>query len=432
MDKLPLEGVRIMDMTVVWAGPYSTWLLADWGAEVIRLENTQMMLFGTRGQLAHPPASLVAQGGMQAPYPDKDPGKRPWNRVAGHNSLARNKLSMTVDLRQPKGKEIFYRLVEKSDMLIENNVPETIEKLGFTYEELSKVNPKLIMVRMPAYGLSGPYKNYRSLGSQLEDTVGHTSVRGYTDTDISLRGDVFTADAAAGVMAALAAVMALRHRNRTGEGQQIEFAQSENFLSFLGQSIMEYTMNGRVPESWGNRHPSKAPHGCYPCKGEDRWAVIAVGNDQEWHGLCRAIGDGALAKDPRFSDSLTRYKNQDDLDEIISEWTKEREPYEVFHILKAEGVPAGPVMEVTDAFSDPHLKERGFFEPVTHPEAGTHLYVGPIWRMAETPNHLRRPPPLLGEHNEYVYKEVLGVSDEEYAELEKEGHIGMEFAEHVP
>ena len=428
MSKLPLEGIRVLDLTLVWAGPYGTMFLGDWGAEIIRVESIHHFQLTTRGPMARPPEDVVRQGGMQNPFPNRDPGKRPWNRQPTFNSHARHKLSMTVDLRQPKGKEIFHRLIEKSDIFIENNVPETIEKLGITYEELSKVNPRLIMVRMPAYGLSGPYKNFRSFGTHLESTIGHTSVRGYTDTDPSLRGDVFTADAAAGVLAAFAILMALRHRNKTGKGQLVEFAQAEAFMPYLGQPIMEYTMNGRVPESWGNRHPFKAPHGCYPCEGENRWVVIAVGSDEEWLGLCRAMDNEALASDPRFSDSSSRYKNQDPLDAIITQWTQERDRYDVFHRLQEQGVPAGPVMDEADAFQDPHMAERRFFHPLTHPEAGTHLYPGPTWRMSKTPNDLRTHPPLLGEHNEYVYKELLGTSDEEYAQLEADGHIGMDYA----
>ena len=429
MAKLPLEGIRVVDMTVVWAGPYATMFLADWGAEVIRVENLHVFQAATRGIMARPPSGTLGIGGWPNQYVDKEPGQRPWNRHPQFNAAGRHKLSMTVDLRLPEGVEIFKKLIAISDVFIENNVPETLDKLKIPYDDLKEVNPRLIMVRMPAYGLDGPYANYRSFGSQLECTIGHTSVRGYTDTDVASRGDVFTADAGGGVMAAISTLMALRYRNRTGKGQLIELSQAEAFISYLGQPVLEYTMNGRTPESWGNRHPFKAPHGCYPCRGEDKWITIAVGSNQEWQGLCTAMSKEALASDPRFEDSVSRQRNQDELDAAISEWTREQDLYEAFHLLQKHGVPAGPVLNEADAFQDPHMKERGFFQPITHPEAGTHLYPGPIWRMANTPNSLRSHPPLLGEHNEYVYKKLLSYSDQEYARLEAEGHIGMEYDE---
>ena len=196
---------------------------------------------------------------------------------------------------------------------------------------------------------------------------------------------------------------------------------------------MDYTMNRRVQRSLGNRDlHSAAPCGCYRCKGDDRWVTITVGADRQWEGFCRALGNPSWTKEERFGNVLGRHGNQDELDKLIEEWTTRHDHYAVMHMLQKEGVPAGPVMDERDLYNDPHLKERGFHERVTHPEAGTHLYPGLIWKASKTPNSIRTPACLLGEHNEYVYKKVIGVSDQEYIELEKEGHIGMDFVPGIP
>ena len=192
---------------------------------------------------------------------------------------------------------------------------------------------------------------------------------------------------------------------------------------------MDYTMNGRVRESMGNKDRWMAPHGVYPCRGEDKWITLAVGSDEEWQGLCEVMGDLELAADPRFSDTDARWKNQDELDPIIIEWTLQQDHREVFNRLQARGVPAGPILDELEVLEDPHMVDRGYYQPLDHAEMPTIKYHGPLWSMSKTPNKLRKAPPLLGEHNPHVYKEVLGISDEEYARLEAEGHIGMDVLE---
>ena len=435
MRKLPLEGVRVVDLTLVWAGPHCTQLLAEWGAEVIRVEPIHTMQPNTRGNEARPSRefiqSLKGSGQWGYAYPDREPGERPWNRIPAFNSHARNKLSMSGNIMATEGHDVLKHLVAISDVLVENNVPETIEKAHCTYEELVKVNPSLVMLRMPAYGLSGPYKNYRSFGTHMEATVGHHYLRGYTDSDPSQTGEAFTADAAAGVMGAYAIMMALRHRRRTGQGQQIEMAQAENFLPYLGEFILDYTMNGRVAGPQGNTHPFHAPHNVYPCEGEDRWVTIDVGTQEEWRAFCGALGDPEWTRLPQFQDPVSRKANEGELDQHIAQWTQDKDPYEVFWALQNAGVAAGPVQNERDAYNCPQLQDRGFFEEITHPEAGTHSYPGLNFRMDRTPNHIRRYPPRLGEDNDYLYREVLGISDEEYGKLESLGHIGMDYLPNV-
>lgn len=425
---LPLTGIRVIDMSVVWAGTFTTMMLADMGAEVIRVENTCFAPYGTRGIMIRPTDSLLATRGMAtAGYPDRKAGERPYNRAAMFNVHARNKLGMTVDYMRPRGIEILKKLIRISDLFVENNAYGTMEKIGLTYKTLAEEKPDIIMISMPAFGSSGPHVRRVALGRHLEAIAGHTLLRGYPDADPTWTTEVYHCDAAAGAVAAFAAVTALHYRRRTGKGQFIDVAQIESLVPQLGEAVMDYTMNGRSQSPVGNRSSSAAPCGVYPCRGDDRWIAIAVSSDKEWDGLCHAMGNPPWAREDRFSDSLSRWHNQNDLDTLIAHWTRNHEDYELMHLLQGEGVPAGPLMDERYCYSDPHIKSRCFFEEVTHAECGTHLYPGMLWKFSGTPGKIRRPPCRLGEHNEYVYKELLGVSDDEYRELEREGHIGMDY-----
>lgn len=428
--RLPLEGIRVVDITVVWAGPHCTQLLAEWGAEVIRVEPVNRIQPSTRGaETGHTKESIAAMGAAGRStalfaYPDNDPGPHPWNTSAAFNAHARNKRSMTLDVMQPEGHEIFTRLIAASDVFVENNAPDTIAKGRLTWEDLSPHNPRLIQLRMPAYGLSGPYSTYRSFGSHMEMLNGHHHLRGYPDCDPSMTGSSFAADAAGGMIGAFAVLMALRHRRRTGKGQMIELPQAENFLPYMGEFILDYTMNGRVPEPQGNTHPSHAPHGVYPCQGDDRWIAIDVGADAEWAALCTVLNAADLHTEPRFATTLSRWQHRQELDALLAERTRTWERYDLFHQLQAAGVIAGPVQDEADAYACPQMAGRGFFEELDHPDAGRRSYPGLNVRMRGTPNHLRRHPVRLGEDNEYVYREILKLSDEEYDRLKALGHIG--------
>ena len=430
--QLPLKGIRVMDMTVVWAGPYCTTLLADMGAEVIRIESIQTMGPPTRSAMAHPSDGFMKNvtahvGGA----PGRIAGKRPWNRMPIFNAHARNKRSMTVDLLKPEGMDIFKRLVAVSDVLVENNPTETMQKLGIDYEELRQINPRFIMVRMPAYGNDGPYQNHRSLGIHIEGVIGHSLLRGYTDMDPSSASQVFMADAAAGAGGAFAVATALNHRARTGEGQLVELSQAENALPFLGEAFMDQSMNGRSQTTLGNRHPT-AIQGVYACEGEDRWAAITIFDERDWELFCTAIDNPAWTTDAKFADHASRRTNHDDLDVNIASWTEQRSPYKVMHTLQNHGVAAGAVMDQRDAATDPHLTKRAMFEQATQEDVGTHLYPRAPFKMSQSPVGIKRGPVRLGEDNEYVYKTLLGLSDDEYGEFESQGHIGMDYAPHIP
>ncbi len=431
MSKLPLEGVRIADITVVWAGPHVTQLLAEWGAEIVRVEPVNRIQPFSRGadqRMTREQAILLAEtGGIAPSWPDFDPGDDPWNRSAAFNSHSRNKLSMACDVMSPEGREAFLKLIEVCDVFVENNVPETIEKAGITWEVLREINPRLIMLRMPAFGLDGPYKNYRGFGTHVEGMIGHHYVRGYTDAGPDYTGDAFTADGIAGVLGAFAVVTALRHRERTGEGQLVEMPLAEAFLPVLGEFILDYTMNGRVAQPQGNTHRSHAPHNVYPCEGDDQWIAIDIENDGQFAALCEVLDAPQLAVDERFAASGERWHNRDALDVEVAALTAPRDKEQLFHSLQAVGVPAAPTHDELEALADEHLVERGFFQEATIEGIGTHRYPGMTFRMAGTPNEIRRPPPKLGEHNEYVYLELLGYSRERYDELVERGLVGTRY-----
>ena len=425
MPRLPLEGVRVLDITQIWAGPYATQLLADWGAEVIRVESTQIApIFSRVFTLERVPPT---PGVFWLAHPDWELGQRHWNRFALFNVHARNKLSATMDLTRPDGREVFDRLLRISDVFIENNTPSTIDKLGLSYDAVRKQKQDIIMVRMPGFGLGGPYQSYRAMGNHAEALVGHTWIKGYTDSDPSLLSRTTIGDGVSGLYAALATMMALRFRRRTGKGQLIEQAQVEAMASFLPQQIVDYTMNRRVERALGNRDHSMAPHDCFPCKGENEWVIITIGDDEEWESFVRALGNPSWATDPRFATVIGRYECQDELYALISQWTRAQDPYQVTELLQAHGVTAGPVIHDKDAFSDPQYQARGFFQELTHEDCGTHLYPGIMWKASGHPNRIRRPPCRLGEHNEYVYRELLGYTAEEYSRMETEGHIGTAY-----
>lgn len=428
MPRLPLEGLRVLEITVVWAGPYCGSFLADLGAEVIRVESTKTFVPLTRGAAVHLTQATIDNlplysGGT----PGRVPGERPFNRSPMFNSHARNKRSMTVNLLDPGGREIFDRLVGISDVLIENNPTETMEKLGISYESLRAVKDDIIMLRMPAYGSDGPYRDYRAHGVHIEGVVGHTMLRGYEDTDPSYNTTVLMSDAAAGAQGAFAVLAALRHRKRTGQGQLVELGQAENVFSFLGEYYLDYAMNGRVHGTLGNRHP-RAVQNCYPCAGENRWIAITIYDNDQWRALCDVIGAAHLMDVPGLDSPEGRHARQADIDPAIAAWTRTQTPEQAMTILQGRGIPAGAVMTQADAFADPHIQSREFFREAFQEDCGTHLYPGPLYKMSETPLGIRRGPVMFGQDNEYVYRELLGYSAEEYAAFEVAGHIGTDYA----
>lgn len=427
MANLPLEGVRILSQGIVWAGPYATMYLADLGAEVIEIESTRH-LNPTRATMRHVPDMLLA-GPFGSLYPNREAGERHWDRNGTWLYAKRNHLSMTVDMLDPRGRELFLRLIGASDVFLENNAAGVVEKQGIDYEDLRLANPELIMLRFPGYGTWGPYKDFKGYGANVEGLAGHTALRAYEDGDPTGIANAYFADPFAGVHVASAVIMALHYKRRTGRGQFIEMSQHESMLNTLGRAFMDYSMNGRAQQSRGNSDTSKAPHECYPCRGDDEWIAISVGSDAEMAALAGVMGAPELAADPRFADVVSRHRNRRELDAVVSAWTAGEDRTDLMRRLQAAGVTAAAVIRQREMFDDPHLAARGYFRSVPHPEAGTHPLAGPAYRMSRTPIGIRTPAPTLGEHNEYVYREILGLSEEEYRELLAAGITGDTYAD---
>ena len=441
MNPKPLEGIRVIDLCVVWAGPFGTMLLADLGAEIIKPENPFVFQPMTRGAMARPPqiladTAIAWSGGL----PGGKVGDRPWDYNPTFVSLYRNKKSFTVDLRRPEGLDVLRRLVAQSDIVYENNATGTLEKLGITYDWLREANPSIIFMRVPAYGSTGPYANARALGVHLEAVMGHSLLRGYADADPSSNTAIYSGDYLAGAQGAFAAMAAVWHRDRTGEGQLIEIAQAENAAAMFTQAVMDYSLNGNIQGAMGNRDVhGLALQGVYPAKSpgtaatmEDRWIALTIETDEQWRAFASVIGGPEWAYDPRYATGAGRLEHHDEIDARIAEYTATQDDYELMHRLQAAGIAAAPVLEASRMFDDPHLRARGFFRTQTQKASGTYEYVGPIWQFPETPVEYFQPPIMFGEHNEYVYRELLNVPEEEYQALLAGGHIADAYDASVP
>lgn len=433
--RLPLEGVRVVDLTAVWAGPYVTQLLAEWGAEVIRVEpTTRVQPNNTRYAeriMTHRQQVEKAEAGtgIGGFYANLEPADDPWNRNSGFNCAARNKLSMSCDISTEEGREHFLRLVEGADIVVENNTTETIDNANVGYEVLKERRPDIIMLRMPAYGLTGPYSTWRAFGAHVEGVIGHQYARGYPDAAPDEGGEATTADGTAGVHGGFALLAALRHRELTGEGQLIELPLAESFIPMLGELILDWNMNQSDPGQWGNRHRSHAPHGAFPTTGPDQWIALDIANDQEFAALARVLGESGLASDPRFCTAAQRKANEQELNAAISERTRSHDKWDLFRALQAAGVVAGPLQTAAERVACPHLAARGFWVELDQESCGPFEYPGLTWRMRETPNALWRGPCMLGEDNEYVYRDLLGLTEAEFEDLKRRELIGDRYTD---
>jgi benzylsuccinate CoA-transferase BbsF subunit len=316
--------------------------------------------------------------------------------------------------------ELVRRLVKISDVVIDNMRAGTMDKIGLGYEELRKVNHGLVMLSSSARGATGPESQYAGYATVHHAVGGASHITGHVDGPPSTTlGDVDLMNATA---AAYAIVAALQHREQTGEGQFIDFSQCEGVSSTIGEVLLDYEMNGRSPGCQGNADELMAPHNVYRCWGVDRWVAIAVETDDEFRALAGAIGRAELAADPRFATAAARKENEAELDDIISQWTRLRERDLVANTLAAAGIAAAPSRNAEELFHDPHLRARGAFVKVDHPEVGPREFVGAPWQMSG-PQVEPQPAPLLGQHNQQVFGEILGMDEEELLRLQQEGVI---------
>ncbi len=413
-ERMPLKNYRVLDLSRIWAGPYCTKLFADMGAEIIKMES--LSVYDSHRGPVNPAKGIAA-------YPDGEPGDEPWNRNGWFNCLHMSKYGVTLELTKDEGRRVFELLVSISDVVIENFRQGSLERLGYTYEELRKHRPDLIYVSMPAFGNTGPWKGYLGYGIGQEQLSGMAHITGYRGegpmkSGIN-HGDPITGSHAAGVLMA-----ALRHRRRTGKGMYIDVSQQESSVALMGPEVLAYQMTGQEPERRGNRSGWYAPANSYRCAGEDRWVTIAATNQDQWRSLAQAMDADGLADDPRFATKEARRENHDDLDRIISEWTIGLEAYDLTRKLQRLGVPAGPVLRGPDLLQDAHYKDRGTFVTVDHPQVGPKQYPGIPWKMSATPGVVRWPSPTLGQHNGEVYGELLGLNGLEIDQLDQTGVIG--------
>ena len=395
-----LQDVRIVDLGSAWAGPMAGQLLADMGAEVIKVESRARM-DGMR--LGRPMVGEDLAGGDRGLWPELQPV---------FHGLNRNKLSVTLNLRTEEGRATLRRLVLVSDVVLSNFSPGVLQRLGMDYNSLSKAKPDIIVAAMPAFGDTGPLSDMVAYAPIIQAMSGMMGLVGYpTEEGEPLVGELQAAwsDTVAALCAALGIVAALRHRNRTGCGQYVEAAHLEGTAALLGVPMLQYQMTGNVPTPLGNDDPDFAPHNNYPCAGEDAWVSIAVSTDTEWRALVDVLGREALNTDPRFCDSASRWRNRRALDVIVAEWTRSRTPEEATHLLQSAGVAAMPVMNIADQFADPHLNARQTYVEIDHPHVGAEMLYGVPWLFSETPGSVRTPAPLLGQHNQYVLTELLGM-----------------------
>jgi len=400
MNRSALDGVRIADFSWAWAGPYATMLLALMGAEVIKIESQQ--------KLDHVRLRALGFGVF-----------RGVDRSPFFNDLNLNKLSVTLNLSRPEAVELAKRIVRISDVVVQNMRTGAMDRLGLGYEDLKKVKPDIIYLSSSACGSTGPEKGYLGYAPTFGALGGAVHLTGYPDgPPQQMMGAI---DLRSAATAAFAILAALCYRQRTGEGQLIDLSSQETISALIGDAIMDYTMNRRNQTRKGNRDEAMAPHNCYRCR-DGKWVTIAIATEEEWKAFCSAIGDPDWTRDHRFADAYSRQRNQDELDKHVEAWTMNYTPHQVMEILQKVGVAAVPSFNSKDLCTDRHLKERGVFMEVDHPVMGKRVVVAPHWKLSHTPARPGRYAPLFGEHNEYVFGELLGMRLDEINEL-KEGGI---------
>lgn len=401
MRKQILEGIKIADFSWVVVGSVVTRCLADFGATVVRIESA-----------TNPDILRVSP-----PFKDSLPGLNRSGYFANYNA---NKHGLSLNLKHPKGLAVAKRLIAWADVVCESFTPGTMADWGLGYEDLKRIKPEIIMLSTCNLGQTGPLARQPGYGTQLVSLAGFTHLSGWPDRLPAQPYGAYT-DTIAPHFAIAGIMAALDYRRRTGRGQYLDLSQLEAAIHFLAPVILDYTVNGQKWIRLGNRCSQAAPHGVYPCRGEDRWCAIAVFSDQEWQALCHIVGHAEWGHDPRFDTLSNRKQNEDELDRLIGLWTRERQAEEVIDLLQAAGVACGVVQTGEDIHEDPQLQHRRHLQVLHHPEIGLHSYDNQSFQLSETPSRLERPGPCLGEHTEYVCKEFLGMSDEEFVTLLNEG-----------
>lgn len=406
----PLTGIRVLDLTRVWAGPCATRIMADLGADVIMVEAPW-----ARGGATVDDISVMATRF----YPDNDPGTEHWNRTGFANKFNINKRNIALDLSKPGGTDVLADLVRSADVLIENYSPRVMPQFGLDEHRLHALNPSLIYVTMPGFGRSGPLQDRVAYGPVVDSQGGLSVLMGY-EGETARKAGVAWPDPVAGIHAAFATVAAVVDRAADGKGRTIELAQLEATVAMAGHALIDRQLRGEEPAPVGNRHRQYAPHGVYPAAGHDRWLALSVTDQRSWRGLCQTAG---LEPDWLDWTQQERRAAQDLIDHHITAWTRTAEPATLMTVLQEAGVPSAVVASAPDVMADPHHAERGFFVDMAHPVAGTHPWPALPIRLSETPATYRRPGANLNQHGPEVLRELAGYDDQAIAELFDQGII---------
>ena len=399
-DQYPLAGIRVVDFGWVWAVPFMTQLLGDMGAEIIKVES-----------LARLDSTRV--GG---PVPGR-PEHPDW--AVRFHVYHRNKKSVTVNMSDTRGIELVKALICVSDVVTDNFTPHVLKNWGIDYPSIKKIKPDIIMASLSSAGQYGSLRDLTTFAPALGAIAGLETLVGYHG-ERPLGSTLAYMDPIAGTYGAFAVLAALCYREQTGQGQFIDMSQMEACMTLIGGLFMDFAMNKRVGGPEGNRERGMAPHNLYRCQGDDAWVSIAVKTETEWDALCSVMGNPAWIRDSRFADQLSRWEHQDALDRHINEWTQNYTSYQVMEMLQQAGVAAMPSLDTVQELKDPQLNARGTWVKVDHPTFQDETINGNHWKLSRTPGGIYRHAPLLGEHNEYVLGELLGMRTEEIERLAEE------------
>lgn len=411
-DEGPLKGLRVIDMTAAWAGPLAGRSLAYLGAQVIKVDAPSHNDTFRGTSVVHMPQL----------YPDSDPGERPFNRNVAFNTQAQGKLSIGLDLKVEGARDVFLALARVSDILVSNFAPGVLDRLDVNYETLRAVNPRIIVVEMPAFGPGGPHSYHQGMGKTMEAASGMSSMMGYGDGKPKLTGVPYV-DPIGGLTAVAATLIALYRRDVTGEGAHVTIPQTESAGHWIGEQVLNVADGGDFWQPRGNAVAYAAPHDAYPTAGDDEWVALAVETDEQWRALAALIGRPELAESDKFASFEDRVANRAVLDPIIEAWTSQFSKGEAARQLQAHGIAAAPVFDAKDIATDETLLETGFIQALRHREAGTHNYPTLAYYLDRTPGKVARAAPCFGEHNDMVLGDILGMPETAIAELLSTGAL---------
>jgi crotonobetainyl-CoA:carnitine CoA-transferase CaiB-like acyl-CoA transferase len=404
----PLQGFRVVDFTTAVAGPLASSILGSLGAEVIKVESPY-------GRPLRPVGTAPAREGAD---------ERAYNRMTFFNAMNHGKRGISLDVSRPEGRDLFLRLAAASDVVLQNFSPRVSRNLGIEYEDLKRVRQDIVLVSMPAFGLTGPYRDRGSYGPGIDAMSGLSHLTGYADGP-PLKPGNFYCDQNAGVHASFATMAALWHRRITGQGQHVELPMLEGEFQMLGDAYIDFDMNGRDRSRSGNDHPWMAPHNVFRCAGDDSWVAIAVENDSQWRALCDAIGRPSLARSESYAGAKARHRNRRELDAIVDAWTANQGHLAVQDALQQRGIPAAAVLNAGQLLVNEHVVARHGFEYVDVPGVGPTPYPRPAF-VLDPPTPIEQAAPQFAEANDYVYGDLLRLTPDELSRLEASAVISRE------